>query len=253
MLVPYALLAQVALLSQFVASQPAAVPTYGQSGTTKEFTTLDGRTYIYDFVSAKSAAKPTLLLLHGYPSSRHDWDHQVTALAAEGFGVVSLDLLGFGDTSKPTAIEAYNTKLFSDNLAHILDAEGLQTVIGVGHDWGAQLLAKAVAWYPERFSKLAFVSVPYAPAGKFLDVDAINKLSLETVGFAQFGFWYFFNAWDAAALMRRNVRAVSNPITLEVDYTDKNLSSNPTSTLYLPPTHRPGVSTSPISELLAHG
>jgi soluble epoxide hydrolase/lipid-phosphate phosphatase len=106
------------------------------------------------------------------------------------------------------AIEAYNTKIFSDDLVQILDAEGLQAVVGVGHDLGAELLAKAVVWYPERFLKIAFISVPCAPAGKFLDVDPINKLSLETVGFAQFGFWYFFNSWDTAALMQQNVRVV---------------------------------------------
>lgn len=213
MLILFALLAQVASLSQLVASHPTAVTIYSQSCTTKEFTTLDGYTYTYDFVSAKNASKPTLLLLHGYPSSRHDWNHQVADLAAKGFGVIAIDLLGFGDSSKPTAIEAYNTKIFSDDLTLILDAEGLETVVGVGHDWGAQLLAKAVAWYPARFSKLTFVAVPYSPAGQLLDVDLINKLSLKTVGFAQFGFWYFFNAWDAAALMRRNVSAVPTCVT----------------------------------------
>jgi soluble epoxide hydrolase/lipid-phosphate phosphatase len=221
MLVSFALLVQVAISSQLIASQPTATPNYNQSSITKQLTTLDGQTYVYDFVSAQNTSKPTLLLLHGYPSSRHDWDLQIATLAAEGFGVIAPDLLGFGDSSKPTAIEAYNTKIHSDHLAQILDAEGLSEVVGVGHDWGAGILGKMVAWYPERFSKIVIVSISYLPAGKLFDIDAANKQSLETLGYMQFGYWYFFNSWDAGDLISRNVRMHQLRSVLSTSRTDK--------------------------------
>jgi soluble epoxide hydrolase / lipid-phosphate phosphatase len=199
--------AQVAFSLPLMVSCTYTEPAYNQSYITKELITNDGQTYVYDFARAKNSSKPTLLLLHGYPASRHDWTNQIMALAGEGFGVIAPDMLGFGDSSRPTAIEAYNTKTISSQLMQILDAEDLQDVVGVGHDWGAGILGKAVAWYPERFTKIVFVSVPYIPAGQLFDIDANNKLSLETVGFQSLGYWYFFNSWDAADIMKRHVCA----------------------------------------------
>lgn len=41
---------------------------------TKRFTSTDNTTYVYDFVAAQDS-QPTILLLHGFPSSRRDWHH----------------------------------------------------------------------------------------------------------------------------------------------------------------------------------
>ena len=45
------------------------------------------------------------------------------------------DLLGYGDTDKPTDIEAYKSKKMAGETASLLDALGIDLVIGVGHDW----------------------------------------------------------------------------------------------------------------------
>ena len=94
----------------------------------------DGTHYAYAYAAA-SAPKPTFLLLHGFPSASYDWRHQVHALAAKGFGVLAPDLLGYGDTDSPAAVEAYSLKRMSGHLAEILAKEGIRKVIGVGHDW----------------------------------------------------------------------------------------------------------------------
>jgi soluble epoxide hydrolase/lipid-phosphate phosphatase len=172
----------------------------------KTYTTPSNQTYTYTFAAPTNASLPTLLLLHGYPSSRHDWTTQIRALTCAGYGVLAPDLLGFGDSSKPTAIEAYNTKTLSTHLIQLLDAEGLPFVVGVGHDWGANLLGKAAAFFPARFEKLVFVAVGYYPPGVLLDVDAINKAAVEAGGAAPLGYWYFFNSWDAAHIIEGHVR-----------------------------------------------
>lgn len=43
---------------------------------------------------------PPVTLVHGFPTSSHDWALTVPALAA-AHRVVTLDLLGFGDSDKP--------------------------------------------------------------------------------------------------------------------------------------------------------
>ncbi|KAI0478305.1 Alpha/Beta hydrolase protein [Xylaria cf. heliscus] len=175
--------------------------------STKALLTSDGYTYTYDYTEATNASRPTILLLHGYPASRQDWENTIPALTAEGYGVIAPDLLGFGDSSKPTELEAYKLKGIVGHLAELLDAEGLKDVVGVGHDVGANVLSRAAAWIPERFTKFVFVAVPYAPAGSFFDVDAVNALSLEKRGYAQFGYWYFFNSWDTANMISRNLKS----------------------------------------------
>ncbi|KAI8633280.1 alpha/beta-hydrolase [Xylariaceae sp. FL1651] len=197
MLVSPRLFAQVALLSH-----------YNQSSIiTKSLTTVDGQTYVYDYAPAKNVSKPTVLLLHGYPSSRHDWEYQISALTAEGFGIVAPDLLGYGDSSKPTSLEAHRFKNIAGHITEILDAESLQNVVGVGHDWGSELLSRLAVWHPDRFTKFAFLSVGYDPPGIFLDFDALNALSSKTFGYMQYGYWYFFNSYNAAGLISQNLES----------------------------------------------
>ncbi|KAJ2968906.1 hypothetical protein NUW58_g10115 [Xylaria curta] len=195
----YHLLSRATLLSLALAacSKPSPV-------TTKSLVTTDGYTYVYDHVPPHNASMPTFLLLHGYPASRYYWHHQVQSLAKAGFGIIAPDSLGYGDSSKPTAIEEYNLKNIADHTAQILDAEGLSDVIGVGHDWGASILSRVAVYHRQRFSKLVFLAVGYTAPGVFFDVDAINAQGLKNNGYTTFGYWYFFNSYDSAALMSQN-------------------------------------------------
>ena len=93
-----------------------------------------GYTYHY-YYSPASAGKPTLLLIHGFPSNSVDWARQVAYFKPKGYGLVVPDCLGYDGTSKPTDREAFRHKLLAQDFVDILDAEGLETVIGVGHDW----------------------------------------------------------------------------------------------------------------------
>jgi soluble epoxide hydrolase/lipid-phosphate phosphatase len=176
---------------------------------TKKLTTKDGATYAYDYVPAKDG-KATVLLIHGYPETRQHWRAQVADLAAEGYGVVAPDCLGYGDSDRPLEVEAYNLKRLSGHLAEILDNEQIPTVVGVGHDWGASLLSRAAVWQRERFEKLTFMSIGYGPAGIFLDIDLFNAMSLEAAGYAQLGYWYFLNSYDFGTIGSANVESLFN-------------------------------------------
>lgn len=94
----------------------------------------DGTNYAYACVPA-AGAKPTFLLLHGFPSSSYDWRNQIKTLTALGYGIVVPDLLGYGDTDKPSEPETYRFKKMADDIIEILNQESIGTVIGVGHDW----------------------------------------------------------------------------------------------------------------------
>ena len=87
------------------------------------------------YASPAHAEKPTLLFLHGFPSTSYDWRKQVPHFQARGYGIIVPDLLGYGGTDKPVATEAYRPSLMAKDIIDILDAEGLERVIVIGHDW----------------------------------------------------------------------------------------------------------------------
>ena len=100
----------------------------------KKATLSDGTTYGYIAVPP-SSSKLSFILLHGYPSSSHDWRHQIVALQEAGHGVIVPDLLGYGDTDKPTDLHAYRMKTMCAHVAEILDIENVQRAVAVAHDW----------------------------------------------------------------------------------------------------------------------
>ena len=100
----------------------------------KVFTTSREAGYSY-FFSPAQPSKPTLLFLHGFPSTARDWRHIVPYFKERGYGIVAPDMLGYGGTDKPVDPAAYVPSLVSKDIVEILDVERLDKVIGVGHDW----------------------------------------------------------------------------------------------------------------------
>lgn len=126
----------------------------------KNLTVTSGVQYSYIFQPARGI-NATFLLLHGFPSSAYDWRYQVEDLTTAGYGVLVPDLLGHGKTVKPLSKEDYAYARQSEHLVELLKEEKLETVIGVGHDWGASLLARFMNYHPTYFSAGVFLSSPY--------------------------------------------------------------------------------------------
>ena len=82
-----------------------------------------------------SAGKPTLLFLHGFPSTSYGWRRQVEFFESKGFPVIVPDLLGYGGTDKPADAQFYKWGDMAGDVIDILDAEKVEKVIAIGHDW----------------------------------------------------------------------------------------------------------------------
>ncbi|TVY41031.1 Bifunctional epoxide hydrolase [Lachnellula occidentalis] len=164
----------------------------------KTLTLLSGTTYAYHF-HPSSNEKPTLLFLHGFPSTSHEWRHQLSYFSSRGYGILAPDLLGYGLSSKPLEVEKYLGSAISADIITILDHEGLTSgnVVGIGHDWGTYPLSQLAFRYPSYFSKFVFVSVPYGPPGLDMDVSSVNAATKEAQGYEQFGYWLFFTSPEA--------------------------------------------------------
>ena len=96
------------------------------------------RSFEYNVYHTSAApGQPTLLFVHGFPSTSYDWRRQVPYFEAHGFGIVVPDLLGAGLSSKPLDSKAFRHTSLAQDIVDILDALGLDKVVGVGHDWSA--------------------------------------------------------------------------------------------------------------------
>ncbi len=100
----------------------------------KDVLTSRGLKYHYYF-SPHRGSKPTLLFCHGFPSTSRDWRKEALYFQDQGYGIVVPDMLGYGGTDKPTDPALYVLSLMSDDLIDILNAEKLDRVVAIGHDW----------------------------------------------------------------------------------------------------------------------
>ena len=51
---------------------------------------------------------PVVILAHGFPELAYSWRHQIPALAAAGYRVIAPDQRGYGGSSRPEPIGAYD-------------------------------------------------------------------------------------------------------------------------------------------------
>jgi pimeloyl-ACP methyl ester carboxylesterase len=108
-------------------------------------------------------AGPAILLAHGFPELAYSWRHQIPALAKAGYRVIAPDMRGYGGSSRPDAIDAYNVVELCADLAGLLDALGESDAVVIGHDWGANVAWWMAAIHPQRVRAVAGLSVPFIP------------------------------------------------------------------------------------------
>lgn len=107
------------------------------------------------------ADRPTVVLLHGFPTHAVLWRHVVRALAADGTHSLAPDLLGLGDTVV-SPYEDFGAPMQADLLLDWFDARGRDRVVLVGHEQGGAVAQQVVATHPERVAGLVLVaSVAY--------------------------------------------------------------------------------------------
>lgn len=115
-------------------------------------------------------ARPTVVLVHGYPDTSELWDAVVERLR-DTFHVVAYDVRGAGRSDRPRRIRDYALPQLSDDLLAVIDAvaPGKQVHL-VGHDWGGIQCWESVA-RPETAARIASYT---AIAGPSLDLTAIG-------------------------------------------------------------------------------
>ncbi len=105
-----------------------------------------------------------VLLLHGFPQSRHAWREVLPALGAAGWRCIAPDQRGYSPGARPAGTDAYRTGVLVDDALGLLDAVGASSAHLVGIDWGGQVAWHAAGRAPGRFASLAVLSRPHPVA-----------------------------------------------------------------------------------------
>ena len=165
----------------------------------------------YNYVHfAPSSSKPTILFLHGFPSSSYDWRYQISHFSSRGYGVLVPDLLGYGGTDKPASPTAYKGKKIATEVADILDHEKLDTVHAVAHDFGSHLLSRVINYFSTRLRSCTFIAVPYAAPGRHFDLDQMKEITEKALGFEKYGYMRFMSRQDSPEIIDAHVSASNN-------------------------------------------
>ena len=123
---------------------------------------LHGLSFTVDV--AGPTAGEAVLLLHGFPETRHMWRHQVAALAAAGYRAIAPDQRGYSRGARPADEAAYASELIVGDALALMDALGHARFHLVGHDWGGQIAWLIAAGHAARLSSLTILSRPHPAA-----------------------------------------------------------------------------------------
>lgn len=129
--------------------------------------------------------KPTVLLIHGFPTASWDW-HKIWPALCERYRVITLDMIGFGFSSKPVRYEysiAKQASLFEALLAYL----NITLCHVVAHDYGDTVAQELLARQRERSGSpvLRFNSVTLLNGGLFPETHrakGIQKLLNSPLG-----------------------------------------------------------------------
>ncbi|MFI5779147.1 alpha/beta fold hydrolase [Nocardia sp. NPDC051570] len=118
-------------------------------------------------------------LLHGYPTSSHDWASVLPALVESGCRVTLLDFLGFGASAKPRGHD-YRFTEQADLVQALWNHLGIEATALVAHDYGVSVAQELLARDPDRITRMAWLN-----GGLYADLYrpmAIQKLMASPLG-----------------------------------------------------------------------
>jgi pimeloyl-ACP methyl ester carboxylesterase len=109
-----------------------------------------------DFSLLEAGTGPPVVMLHGLGGTKASFLPSVAALAGR-FRIIAVDMLGFGDSSKPLGA-SYGPAYQADALTALLDALALNRAHVVGHSLGGRVAIELGFRHPQRLGGLVLMS-----------------------------------------------------------------------------------------------
>ena len=160
------------------------------------FVNVDGvRIHFQEF---GDPSKPSIVLIHGYTASLYVWHKVAPLLAAAGFHVVALDLVGFGYTSKPRWFE-YTIGAQARVVSRFMQRLGIGRATVAGSSYGGAVAMTLALDYSGSVEKLVLLDA--VCNDEVLQHPILRLVSLPGVGEVISPF-----VVDSRALLRHRMR-----------------------------------------------
>ena len=144
-----AILCAAALAGSAAAASPIPSTT---ATTTYHRSKVDGVGVFYREAGPKDA--PTIVLLHGFPSSSREFDTLIPMLATR-YHLIAPDFPGFGQSdAPPPSAYAYTFDHLAQTVDHLLEALRIERYSLYIHDYGAPVGMRLILAHPERLQVL---------------------------------------------------------------------------------------------------
>ncbi len=114
----------------------------------------------YDVGSKQGGGVP-VVFCHGFPELAFSWRHQLHALKGAGRRAIAADQRGYGLTSRPEAVDAYDMEHLTGDMVGLLDHLGIEKAIFCGHDWGGIVVWQMPLRYPDRVAGVIGLNTPF--------------------------------------------------------------------------------------------
>jgi pimeloyl-ACP methyl ester carboxylesterase len=101
---------------------------------------------------------PPLVLLHGFGAGSGHWRRNASRLAAAGWCVYGLDLIGFGASSQPAL--RLDNRLWARQLQDFLEQVVGSPAVLVGHSLGALVALSCGVFFPQRVRAVVAAPLP---------------------------------------------------------------------------------------------
>lgn len=152
---PIVALAAILLLAS---AQPLMAPAIAQTAPVAELSakTVQVGSQTVHYLQAGSGPT-TIVLLHGWPQSSHEWRHIMPRLAVT-YTVVAPDLRGIGGTTAPS--NDFTKATLAKDVHDLLATLGLRRVVLVGHDIGGMVAYSYARQFPRELLGVAILDVP---------------------------------------------------------------------------------------------
>jgi len=125
---------------------------------------VEARGFTFDMTVGGPEGGTPVLMLHGFPQDRREFELMAPKLHAAGLRTYAYDQRGYSPGARPDGVEAYKLSESTDDAVAVLDALGIESAHVIGHDWGAQVGWLLAANHAARVKTLTAVSVPHPRA-----------------------------------------------------------------------------------------
>jgi pimeloyl-ACP methyl ester carboxylesterase len=112
-----------------------------------------------------------VVMIHGFPDFWYSWRHQMRALADRNYRVVAVDQRGYNQSDKPKGVDNYSIRFLVGDIAAVIEAEGRDSAVVAGHDWGGSVAWNVAMRRPELVDLLIICNLPH-PAGIAREIAA---------------------------------------------------------------------------------